>query len=259
MNSTPARPELSLSIPCYNEENCLEATARDLLRAFTERGIALELVLVDNGSTDGTGCVIDALAAAGLPVRKVRVDVNQGYGHGVLEGLKACRAPLVGFTCADGQVAADDIARLYQAMHAAGPPLLAKVRRRFRKDGLLRRIQSVGYNTVMLLLFGPMGLDVNGNPKLFPREACDRMRLRSLDWFLDPEVMIKARWMGLRILELDVDGVHRQGGKSHVRWHTCLEFTRNILRYRYGARERELRAALAGTYLGPETTGGERL
>ena len=242
MSDVNAQPEFSLVLPCYNEETCLAATAGDLLRAFAEKGVRAELVLVNNGSTDKTGAVIDQLAARDAAVRKVTVGVNQGYGHGILEGLRAARAPYVGFLCADGQVMAHDVAHLCEVMRREGPATLVKVRRRFRKDGLLRKVQSIIYNGLMSVIFGPMrSLDVNGNPKILSRAAYEKMHLVSKDWFLDPEVMIKARWLGLRVIELNVQGVHRQGGKSHVRWHTCIEFMKNIARYRLGGAAREWR------------------
>lgn len=241
-----AQPEFSIVLPCYNEEACLAETAGALARAVAQRGVRAELVLVDNGSADGTGRIIDQLIAQGAPVRKVRVEVNQGYGHGILEGLRTCRSTYVGFVCADGQVLADDVIHLCEVMKREGPSTIVKVRRRFRKDGLLRKVQSVTYNVLMSVVFGAMrSLDVNGNPKILSRDAYEKMQLRSKDWFLDPEVMIKARWLGLRVVELNVQGVHRQGGKSHVRWHTCIEFMKNIARYRLGGAARDRLHAVA--------------
>ena len=63
-------PELSLVVPCYNEEACLELTIPPLARAFSNAGVSLQIVLVDNGSTDRTSEVIDRLIADGMPVTK---------------------------------------------------------------------------------------------------------------------------------------------------------------------------------------------
>ncbi len=228
-------PAVSVVMPCYNEEECLRQTAGGLVRAFAAQGLSLELVLVDNGSRDRTGEIIDGLMAEGLPVVKVRVKVNQGYGHGVLEGLRRCTAPVVGFLCADGQVSAEDTVKTYQEVQNAGRPILAKVRRRFRKDSWRRKLVSALYNVGMQGVFGWLGsIDLNGNPKVMPREILRVMDLQSKDWFLDPEIMIKAGYLGLPILEWDVEGLHRQGGKSNVRYSTCLQFARNILMYRLG-------------------------
>lgn len=226
-------PQLSLAIPCYNEEAVLRGTVLDLTRAFHAEAVAVELVLVDNGSTDGTGAVIEALVAEGLPVVKVEVPVNQGYGHGVLQGLAACTAPLVGFICADGQVDARDVVRLYQVA-ARGGPKLAKVRRRFRLDGWDRKAVSVAWNLGANALFGGLGsIDINGNPKILPAEVVRAMQLESRDWFLDAEVLIKARRMGLEVFEMNVIAQMREGGRSHVKPSTCLEFLKNANAWRH--------------------------
>ena len=171
--------------------------------------------------------------AEGLPVEKVTVPVNRGYGYGVLKGLERCEGAWVGFLCADGQVAAEDVARLYETAAAEGGEILVKVRRRFRKDGLRRKVISVAYNALTLVVFGGLGsIDVNGNPKIFPGAWLPRLQLRSEDWFLDPEVMIKAKGLGARVVEIDVDARMRQGGRSNVRLSTCVEFGRNLMIYK---------------------------
>ena len=228
-------PQLSLVMPCYNEEACLAETAPALADAFLEEGIRLELVLVDNGSRDRTGEIIDALVARGLPIVKVRVSVNRGYGHGIRRGLEACTAPVVGYLCADGQVAPEDVVRTYRLMEGREERVLAKVRRRFRQDSWKRKIVSVHYNALMLAAFGWLGaIDVNGSPKLFSRKSWERMRLVSDDWFLDPEIIVKAKELGMRVIEIDVEGYARHGGASNVRRDTIAEFLRNMWRYRFG-------------------------
>ncbi len=239
-------PEISLVMPCYNEEACLRNTARALIQAFANRRIALHLVLVDNGSKDRTGEIIDELIAEGLPVVKVTVPVNQGYGHGIIQGLKHCAAPFIGYLCADGQVSAEDTVRIYTLVQGTDGRLLVKVRRRFRQDGLLRKITSIAYNGLMLALFGRLEvIDINGSPKIFSRDAFRRMRLESTDWFLDPEIMIKAKHIGLTPLEMNVRGLHRQGGKSNVRLATVLEFFKNIARYRFTGKISQWKKTLA--------------
>lgn len=243
--ATVENPEFSLVMPCYNEEACLRTTARALLHAFQNHKIQFELVLVNNGSRDSTGAIIDELIAEGLPVTKVHVPVNQGYGHGILEGLRACNAPIIGYACADGQVSAEDTVRVYKLIQGTDGRMLVKVRRRFRKDGWLRKANSIAYNSLMLLLFGRLeAIDLNGSPKIFSRESFRKMQLRSKDWFLDPEIMIKAKHLDLMVLEMNVRGVQRQGGKSNVRLRTCVEFVKNILRYRFGGTIRRWKKSL---------------
>lgn len=229
-------PELSLTIPCYNEEASIGETAPALVRAFEEAGVALELILVDNGSTDNTAEVIDDLIAGGLPATKVTIEENTGYSPGIIRGLEACSAPIIGFVHADGQVAANDVVMVYRLMERREQRVLAKVRRRFRGDSWRRKIVSIIYNGLMQVTFGWLGaIDINGSPKMFSRETFHKMRLQSKDWFLDPEIILKAKWLGIRVIEIDVEGRPRAGGVSHVRRQTMWEFLCNICRYRFGS------------------------
>jgi len=228
-------PDLSLVMPCFNEEEALPTTARALLDAFAGAGVDLQLVLVDNGSTDRTAAVIDELIAAGRPVKKVTHAVNQGYGGGILSGLRAGDSELLGYLCADGQVSADDTLLVYRLMQGREDRVIAKVRRRFRQDSWKRKVISITYNGMMQALYGGLGaIDINGSPKLFSRQVFHRMDLRSSDWFIDPEIVVKAHHMGLRIIEIDVEGYARHGGVSNVKLDTCVEFVGNISRYRFG-------------------------
>jgi glycosyltransferase involved in cell wall biosynthesis len=244
VSTTPSvhdAPELSVAIPCYNEALSIRGTAEQLIEAFRAKSIRIELVLVDNGSHDGTGQVIDSLMEEELPIRKVTVAENVGYGNGVLRGLEACRGRYVGFTCADGQVDASDVVKLYDVLAHASTPKLVKVRRRFRMDGLRRKAVSIAYNLFANILFGGLrSIDLNGNPKLFPRSAYEQMRLQSLDWFLDAEVMLEAKRIGLPIFEMNVIAQMRGEGVSNVRSTTIVEFIRNLVRWRFGRRPRSV-------------------
>ena len=228
------RPDLSLVIPCFNEEDVIRNTAVRLVQSFRDKQIDLELVLIDNGSTDNTGKILDEMIAEGLPIVKARIEVNQGYGNGILRGLPFCRGEYIGLTCADGQVEEKDVVRIYEIAASATKPKLVKVRRRFRMDGLMRKVISVIYNLIANIFFaGLRSIDINGNPKILPREYLERMDLRSRDWFLDAEVMIKAKRLGLEVYELNVMAQMREGGESNVRASTIWEFVLNLLKYSF--------------------------
>lgn len=228
------RFDLAMVMPAYNEQEAVGVTVAHLFQAFAKVGVRLQIVAVDNGSTDKTGDVLRALQAQwpGLLVHKV--EINQGYGNGILVGLPLATAPWVGMIPADGQVDAEDVVRLYQSAAATDGRIVAKVRRRFRMDGPARKLVSIAYNVFVLTLWPTLGsLDVNGSPKILRRESLQAMRLTSTRWFLDPELMIKAHYMGLRVLELNVFARMRGTGLSHVRASTCWEFFRDLLAYRF--------------------------
>lgn len=233
--SDSTEPDLSLAIPCYNEEDVVRSTVERLATAFRAKGIELELVLVDNGSSDTTSVVLDQLIEEGLPVVKLTIEVNEGYGNGVLRGLESCRGRFVGLIPADGQVDAEDVVKVYMMAAQSNTPKLVKVRRRFRMDGMSRKVVSVIYNATTTLMFGGLGsIDINGCPKIMPRDYMERMQLWSRDWFLDAEIMIKAKRLKLEVLEFNVLAQMREGGSSNVGADTCWEFVLNLLRFRFG-------------------------
>jgi glycosyltransferase involved in cell wall biosynthesis len=174
--------------------------------------------------------------------------MNQGYGYGILSGIPLARGRWIGFIPADGQIDAEDVARLYEAAAESNGHVLAKARRRFRMDGVQRKIVSIVYNLLIRMLWPRLdSLDINGTPKILRRDAVLAMRLESRNWFLDPEIMLKAHAMGLRVLEYNVFARMRGSGASHVRASTCWEFFRNLLIFRFGGPLREWKQNLSYT------------
>ena len=228
-------PELSMIMPCYNEQDAIPYTIPQLCAAFAAAGHRLELIACDNGSTDGTGDVIKQFAAEGLPVVYHRVEPNEGYGNGVLKSIPVCTADWIGIIPADGQTDAEDVARLFEAIKHTHGLVLGKVRRRFRMDGVTRKLISIAYNLFVFSLWPRMGsIDVNGSPKILQRRVIERMELQSKQWFLDPEIMVKAHYMGVRVIEMNVFARMRGNGLSHIRGSTCWEFFRNLLGFKFG-------------------------
>src|SRR5687767_5661244 len=109
MNQAPAsagryeHPHVSIVVPCYNEESIIGYTIPKLVGAFEKVGYRLELIAVDNGSSDRTTPMLKEMEQKYRSVVYHRVEVNQGYGHGVLCGMEVCTAPWVGMIPADGQ------------------------------------------------------------------------------------------------------------------------------------------------------------
>jgi len=228
-------PDLSLVMPCHDEREVVGATVGELLDAFERAGVTLELVTVDNGSSDGTGELLEALAEGEPRIVVHRIARNQGYGFGILDALPRCRGRWVGHIAADGQVDADDVVRLYELADRTDGRVVAKVRRRFRLDGARRSVVSVVYNLLMSVFWPGIGtLDVNGIPKLVRREVLELMRLESRDWMLDPELMIKARAMGLRVVELNILARARFAGRSHVVVADVFAFLARLASFRFG-------------------------
>lgn len=223
---------LGLSVPLYQEAALVEAVVSELIAALEAGGVPFRLALVDNGSTDGTGGLVDALARDPR-VLAVHLPENAGYGGGILTGLRALGEggppAILGWTWGDGQVDPAVIPPLYRAAMAGA--MFAKARRVERQDGLQRRVVTTGYAAVMRAL-GVTTPDVNGCPKLLRREAYEALAPRHTDWFLDAEVVLGAEARGWTAVDLPVVMRPRKAGRSKVRWGTVAEFVGNLTRWR---------------------------
>jgi glycosyltransferase involved in cell wall biosynthesis len=228
------RPDVSFIMPCYNEESIIGYTIPRLIKAFQEAGHSLELVAVDNGSSDRTGEIISNLARLYPSISPARVERNEGYGLGVLTGIPLCTAPFIGIIPADGQVDDEDVVRCFELLASSNGKVMTKVRRRFRMDGLQRKVVSIAYNLFVRMLWPRLSsLDINGSPKILPSYIITAMNLENKGWLLDPEIMIKAHYMGVRVLEFNVFARMRGSGVSHVGLGAIWEFFRTLIYYRF--------------------------
>ncbi len=225
-------PELSVIAPCYNEAEALSYSMPPLLAELDRLGVPFELLLVDNGSSDGTGKAIDALAAVHACVRRVDVALNRGYGAGVRAGLAAALGNRLAFLGADGQVPAGDVGEVLRRALSAPPGTLVKALRRTRGDGLLRWTVSRGYNLLYGAFLPVSSRDLNATPKVLHRSDLEALALSSDDWFLDAECMIRAGERGLAVVEVPVRFLPREAGRSHVRPSDVVSFLRHLLAWR---------------------------
>ena len=223
--------KLSIVVPLYNEEAGCKSFAQNLTDCFDQQGLNYELILVDNGSVDRTGQLINELSLTNPRITGVRVEVNQGFGWGIINGLQAASGDYVGFMGGDEQIRAEDVVAVYRKLLDEGLDF-CKVKRITRHDGIWRGLISSIYNLLFPLLFAVKSTDINGTPKIFTVAALKKVFPTARDWFLDAEVMIKAARAGLRMGEIEIEFLPRQSGSSNVRLSTIVEFFKNMLYYR---------------------------
>jgi len=222
----------SLVLPFYNEEACVEEVVRSLITLRHQNKLPIKFILVDNGSSDATGKIISGLIREFSQIEKVTVGRNRGYGYGIRQGLKKCKTKYIGFMCGDGQIDAKDVTGVIKRLQQNPELDLCKVKRVKRYDGLQRRLVSWLYNFLFRILFNVSVTDINGTPKLFKRKWNKQLILRSDDWFIDAELMLKAWHNKLIIEELPVSFYVRKTGFSNVRGATMLEFLVNMFKFK---------------------------
>jgi glycosyltransferase involved in cell wall biosynthesis len=226
-----ASPELSIVLPCYNESKGLEA----LVKRFdqTGRGVDFELILVDNGSTDNTAEVLPYLLARYPFARSVRVEVNEGYGHGIVTGLRNARAEICAWSHADLQTDPADVFRAWRVHQAAGRPERTLVKGCRSGRPLSERIVSFGMQTMASVLLRARLHEINAQPKLFHRDLLAALRTPPLDLNLDVYVLYAARCCGWRIAEIPVAFPPRQYGQSSwaTSWKSKVRTISRSIRY----------------------------
>ena len=229
MTSAPQRvPGLSVVLPTYNEEPNLEPVLRQALDCLPRLAEEFEVIVVDDGSTDGTAAVAESLVAEHHPrVRLLRHERNQGYGAALRTGFSRTRHEYVFYTDADRQF---DIAELEYLL-----PLLREYDavvgfRVYRYDSPARLVASTVYNWIVRLLFRVRVRDVDCSFKLFRREVIDKITIECTDFFVDTELVAKARKWNFRIVEKGVRHYARVAGETSVRASDVPRTLRTIAR-----------------------------
>jgi len=230
----------SVVVPAHNESENLVVLLPRLKSALTVLDGAYEIIIVDNASNDATERVIEEHAAAGMPQLRLVKEPTLGYGRAVLAGLAASRGGIIGIIRADNQEKPEDLCRMVQALESENRTLYKAVRMHRKSDGLKRIVISLVYNALFKLMFGLRSRDLNATPKVFTREFMEASRLRSKDWFIDAEMVIKAERMGLAVGEMEIEYLPRLKGKSTVRLRHIFEFLRNMVWWRERARHGNL-------------------
>ena len=219
---------LGLAIPLLNEADSVAGVVGPMHDCLNEAGVEHTIVLVNNGSTDGTREAIDALAQPDAIV-PIHLRENAGYGGGILTGLAHLERDglpdVVGWAWGDGQIAPSALVPLLQAIRTGAD--IAKTVRTERHDGAMRRAVTTGYAATMRLL-GARTRDINGCPKLMTREAFMAIEPTSVDWFIDAELVLTAERLGFCIAEHPVTMARREHGESKVTARTVAEFAKNI-------------------------------
>jgi glycosyltransferase involved in cell wall biosynthesis len=214
---------LSIVVPAYNEAKNLPLLVARIDQAFGSRS-DVEVVVVDNGSVDATPRQLPELLAGRPGVRSVRVERNQGYGFGILSGLKAARGRVLAWTHADMQTDIADALRGFEFFAAAREPerLFVKGRRHGRPAGDV--VFTVGMAAIETVLLGTPLWDINAQPTMFPRTFFESWNDPPWDFSLDLYAYGLAKKRGFAIARFPV----RFGDRAHGASHWNIDFGSKI-------------------------------
>ncbi|MFH2069958.1 MAG: glycosyltransferase family 2 protein [Elusimicrobiota bacterium] len=224
--------DLSIVIPFYNEEENVEKVCGDLSNEFTKHSIHYEIVAVNNGSYDRTPELLKKLAGKYPQIKVVTVEINQGYGWGVIQGLKSATGKYVGYMAGDGQIKPEDVVRVFKKIKEEGLDF-AQGKRITREDGFLRKINSKIFNILFQFFFPNPSIDIGSNPKIFTRSLYEKISPVSKDWFIDSEFIIKSSSLGAKMSEVPLSFQKREKGNSHIKLSASFQMLKNILRWKF--------------------------
>lgn len=217
----------SLVIPCYNEAANLPL----LLERCKELAVRpdVEVVLVDNGSTDSTAEVLQNLLPKYPGCRSIRVEKNQGYGFGIVSGLRAAEGQILGWTHADMQTDPQDALRGLDLFEKHGDNIFVKGRRYGRP--FMDVVFTVGMSMFETLLLAKPMWDINAQPTMFPRKFFDAWSSPPDDFSLDLYAYYQAQTQGLKVCRFPVKFGERAHGVSHwnVNWAAKWKFIRRTV------------------------------
>lgn len=231
-----ANPDLSVVILCYKSGE-LSRQFVDMVRAlFSKEKINdYELVLVGNylsGTDDITPLIVKEISFSCDNVQCVAEEKRGMMGWDMKSGLSLAKGRYIAVIDGDGQMPIEDLARAYKEIVATGADLV-KTYRFKRGDSLLRKLISLSYNLFFRLLFPGLGAkDINSKPKIFTQAAYRKLKLSSDDWFIDAEIMIQARRLCFKIVEIPTVFLGLTGRRSFVGLKAVAEFIKNLVIYR---------------------------
>ena len=207
---------ISAVLPAYNEEENIENAAKRMADALRSQNVRdWEVIIVDDGSVDQTGKLADDLAAEDAAhIRVFHHNPNRGYASALSTGFTNARYQLIFFTDSDLQFDVGEIKNLLPLIEDADIVCGFRI---YRFDHLTRLVLSWGFNLLVRIMFRIGVRDIDCAFKLFRREVFDKVTIESKKFFVNAEVLAKAKYFGFRLAEVGVRHYPRAAGRSTVR------------------------------------------
>ncbi len=211
-NSTlQAVTSLSVFFPCFNE--------KEMVRPLTEKCLAVaagicddyEVIIVDDGSSDGTSELADQLAWEYPGVTVVHHPQNRGYGAALQSGFAAASKEYVFYTDGDGQFDVEELPRL---LPLAEHYDIVSGFRLNRQEGLLRKLNAYCWGKLVCFVFHLKVRDIDCAFKLYKRKLFDEIDLSSTGALIDTEILARAQRRGYTITQIGVHHHPRVAGQA---------------------------------------------
>jgi dolichyl-phosphate beta-glucosyltransferase len=229
--------ELSVVVPCFNEESRLPGSLRTVEAYLGQRGCGFEVILVDDGSTDGTASFIREAERLQAHVHAVTLDRNRGKGRALVEGVARTQGALVLVSDADFSAPIEELPKLEAALAAGADVAIGSRAKRGAREvdqPWYRRLMGKSFNLIVQGLLLPGLWDTQCGFKLFRGPVARELfgQVRTAGFAYDVEVLYVARRSGYEVSEVPVRWMNSATTRVDAFRHSG-QMLRDILRIRF--------------------------
>ncbi|NQV76974.1 MAG: glycosyltransferase family 2 protein [Lutibacter sp.] len=210
--------KFSIIVPCYNEEKNIPL----ILDKFNSviKTDDIEVLLVDNGSTDKSGNIFSSLIPRYSFARVIKLDINQGYGFGIASGLKDAKGEYIGYSHADMQTDPADVLKAFEIVKKSRNSKNCYVKGFRKKRNIVDELFTVGMSVFETMYLRKNLWDINAQPNIFHKSFFSTLNNIPKDFSLDLYFLYMAKKKGLDVIRFDVFFPPRLHGESS--WNTGL-------------------------------------
>lgn len=202
---------LSVILPAYNEEHAIASTVNDVLAALTGRIKDFEVIVVNDGSADRTGTIVESIAHKDSRVRLLTHAVNQGYGATLADGFAAATKELTFFMDSDGQFDIRDLFQFFPSIDEYDAVLGYRIQ---RQDTWMRKLNAWGWKMLIGIVLGVHVRDIDCAFKLLHTDFLQSYPLETRGAMINAELLYKLNHTGATYQQIGVQHLPRRGGQA---------------------------------------------
>lgn len=203
-------PTLSIVLPCFNEQETIENTVADVMSWMQRTAKKGEIIVVNDGSRDRSGEILEAIARQHPMVKIITHEKNQGYGLAIRSGCDAANFDVIGFMDSDGQFKPEDFDKLLPRLEES--PFVTG-RRQHRADSFIRNMFGKILGGMNVVLLGLWVRDVNCGMKVFTRDVWKIIRpVHGVEKLFNTEMFLRLKYLNIPWITVDIPHYPRRAG-----------------------------------------------
>jgi len=202
---------LSVIMPAHNEEEAIASTVHEVIDTLSVWMQDFEIIVVNDGSQDRTGIILDTIAAAHPCLKVIHHTVNQGYGAALVSGFEAVNKDLAFFMDSDGQFDIHDLEHFFPLLEEYDAVLGYRIN---RQDTWMRKVNAWGWKILEGMILGVYVRDVDCAFKLYPAQFFREHRLETRGAMINAEILYKFTRAGYTYTQVGVHHLPRRGGRA---------------------------------------------